>query len=243
MQFDILYRDEDVVAIQKPSGWFVHQTDLDRSASSCMPVLRDQLGQWVYPVHRLDRGTSGALLFALSSEMARELGAGFASRQVSKTYLALVRGYLPKEGQVDFAYCPPDSDDPVEAVTDFQCLGTVELPHAVGRYDTARYSLMRAMPITGRQHQIRRHCAHLRHPIVGDVRYGDRHHNQFFQTHFNIHRLLLMATRLSFEHPSTGEHVEIQAPVPSAIQRLFQQFGWGNAIGDNASHYPSSNGN
>lgn len=230
MQLDILYRDDDLVAVQKPSGWFVHKTDLDRLAKSCMPVLRDQIGQWVYPVHRLDRGTSGVVLFALHSEMARALGIAFSSRQVSKKYLALVRGYLPKEGQVDYAYCPPGRDSPVEAVTDFQCLGTVELPQAVGRYDTARYSLMRAMPTTGRQHQIRRHCAHLHHPIVGDVRYGDRHHNHFFQTHFKLNRLLLMATHLNFDHPNTGAHVEIQASIPSAIEQLFQQFGWKNAI-------------
>jgi tRNA pseudouridine65 synthase len=230
LALEILFRDDDLVAIQKPSGWFVHKTDLDRLAKCCMPVLRDQIGQWVYPVHRLDRGTSGVVLFALSSEMAREMGVVFASRQMRKTYLALVRGYLLKEGQIDYTYCPADSKSPVDAVTDFKCLSTVELPHAVGRYDTARYSLMQAMPKTGRQHQIRRHCAHIHHPIVGDVRYGDRHHNHFFQMQFNLHRLLLMATHLCFDHPNTGECVEIQAPIPSAIHRLFQQFGWDTAL-------------
>ena len=230
MVLDILYRDDDLVAIQKPSGWFVHQTDLDRYAKACMPVLRDQLGQWVYPVHRLDRGTSGVVLFALSSDVARELGRAFTSREISKTYLALVRGYLTEGGHVDHAYCPPDRETPVDALTDFQCLGTVELPHAVGRYDTARYSLMKAMPITGRQHQIRRHCAHLRHPVIGDVRYGDRHHNQFFRKQFNLQRLLLMAVSLDFDHPTSGKRIEIHAPIPSAIQKIFQQFGWGEVL-------------
>jgi len=226
MALDILYHDDDLVAIQKPSGWFVHQTDLDRYAKACMPVLRDQIGQWVYPVHRLDRGTSGVVLFALSSDIARELGVAFSSRTVKKRYLALVRGYLPQEGHIDHAYRLPDSDKLVDAVTDFQCLGTVELPHAVGRYDTARYSLMQAMPLTGRQHQIRRHCAHLRHPIIGDVRYGDRHHNQFFRSHFSLDRLLLMAVELGFDHPATGKRVGINSPIPAPIHRLFQQFGW-----------------
>ena len=226
MKLDILYRDDDLVAIQKPCGWFVHQTQLDRSAMCCMPVLRNQLGQWVYPVHRLDRGTSGVVLFALRAEIARTLGAAFSARQIKKEYLSVVRGYLPDKGRIHHAYCPPNAPEPVDAVTDFHCEGTVELPYPVGRYETARYSLMRAMPVTGRQHQIRRHCAHLHHPIIGDTRYGDRHHNRFFQSHFEIDRLLLMAIRIGFAHPKSGTWTEISAPIPGPIQRLCQQFGW-----------------
>jgi tRNA pseudouridine65 synthase len=157
MTLDILYQDDDVVAINKPSGVFVHPTDLDRNALSCMPLLRDQLGQWVYPVHRLDRGTSGVLLFALSSEVAHDMMVQFDGRDVQKEYLAVVRGFLPESGVIDHAYCPPDMSEPVDAVTEFVCEATAELPFAVGRYQTARYSLMKAMPKTGRQHQIRRH--------------------------------------------------------------------------------------
>ena len=232
MKLDILYRDDDLVAIQKPCGWFVHQTHLDRSAMCCMPVLRNQLEQWVYPVHRLDRGTSGVVLFALHPESARTLGAAFSARQVKKEYLAVVRGYLPDKGRIHHAYCPPNASEPVDAITDFHCKGTVELPYPVGRYETARYSLMRAMPVTGRQHQIRRHCAHLSHPIIGDVRYGDRHHNRFFQSHFEINRLLLMATRIGFAHPKSEKWTEISAPIPSPIQRLCQQFGWESDLED-----------
>ncbi len=226
MKLDILYRDDDLVAIQKPSGWFVHKTHRSGSAMCCMPVLRNQLGQWVYPVHRLDRGTSGVVLFALRSEIARALGAAFSARQIKKEYLALVRGYLPDKGRIHHAYCPPDATTPVDAVTGFQCEGTVELPYPVGRYATARYALMRAMPFTGRQHQIRRHCKHIRHPIIGDARYGDRHHNRFFQSHFKIDRLLLMAARIGFAHPNSTAWIEIFAPIPGAIQRVFHQFGW-----------------
>ncbi|MXZ08702.1 MAG: hypothetical protein F4Y79_04585 [Gemmatimonadetes bacterium] len=232
MKLDILYRDDDLVAIQKPCGWFVHQTHLDRLAMCCMPVLRNQLGQWVYPVHRLDRGTSGVVLFALHPEIARTLGAAFSARQIKKEYLSVVRGYLPDKGRIHHAYRPPNTSSPVEAITDFHCEGTVELPYPVGRYETARYSLMRAMPVTGRQHQIRRHCAHLRHPIIGDVRYGDRHHNQFFQSHFEISRLLLMATCIGFAHPTSGTWTEISAPIPGPIQRLCQQFGWESDLED-----------
>lgn len=226
MTLDILYQDDDLVAIHKPSGVFVHPTDLDRTAWSCMPILRDQLGQWVYPVHRLDRGTSGVVLFALSSEMANEMMVQFEGREVQKAYLALVRGYLAESGMIDHAYVPPDGTDRVEALTKFECLGQVELPFAVGRYQTARYSLMKASPLTGRQHQIRKHCAHINHPIVGDHNYGDGKHNRFFKKQFDVARLMLMATHLSFLQPRTSERVTVFAPIPSRIQMLFEQFGW-----------------
>ena len=226
MTLDILYKDDYVVAINKPSGVFVHPTDLDRNALSCMPILRDQLGQWVYPVHRLDRGTSGVLLFALSSEIAHEIMLQFDGRDVHKEYLAVVRGFLPESGIIDHAYCPPGMAEPVDAVTEFICEATIELAFAVGRYQTARYSLMKAMPKTGRQHQIRRHGAHLNHPVVGDHNYGDGKHNRFFKDHFGISRLLLMATRLSFCHPQIGERITIDAPIVTRIQMLFEQFGW-----------------
>lgn len=226
MTLDILYQDDHLVAINKPSGVFVHPTDLDRNAWSCMPVLRDQLGQWVYPVHRLDRGTSGVLLFALSSEIAHDIMVQFEERRIEKQYLALVRGHLPESGVIDHAYCPPDATEPVDAITEFVCEATVELPFAVGPYQTARYALMKASPKTGRQHQIRRHCAHISHPIVGDHYYGDGKHNRFFKDQFGISRLLLMATQLSFCHPIHGNKVTIDAPISGRIQMLFEQLGW-----------------
>jgi tRNA pseudouridine65 synthase len=226
MTLDILYQDDHLIAIHKPSGMFVHPTDLDRNALSCMPLLRDQLGQWVYPAHRLDRGTSGVVLFALSSEVANEIMVQFEKREVKKEYLALVRGYLQESGVIDHAYCPPDVSEPVDAVTEFSCEATVELPFAVGPYQTARYSLMKAMPKTGRQHQIRRHCAHLRHPVVGDHSYGDGKHNRFFKSQFGIARLLLMATQISFRHPKSGDEVTVVAPIPTRIELLFEQLGW-----------------
>lgn len=227
---DILYGDDCLIAVNKPDGMFVHPTDLDRSVPDCMSLLRDQIGQRVYPVHRLDRGTSGVLLFALSLEMLRVLNAAFEARQVEKEYLTLVRGYVPDAGRISHAYCPPNAATPVDAVTDYARLATVELPFAVGRYNTVRYSLMRAMPLTGRQHQIRRHCAHLRHPVIGDHTYGDLKQNRFFAAQFGLARLMLLATRLRFPHPQSGQFMEVNAPVPDAIEQLFFQWGWDNAL-------------
>lgn len=230
MPLEILYRDECLIAVNKPEGVFVHPTNLDRTAPDCMSLLRDQIGQWVYPVHRLDRGTSGVLVFALSSEMARTLNAAFENRHVEKEYLALVRGYLPDGGRIDYAYRPPDAAAPVEAITDYVRLTTVELPFALGRYNTVRYALMQAMPLTGRQHQIRRHCAHLRHPVIGDHTYGDLNQNRFFAAQFGLARLMLLATGLRFPHPQNGQSMEVYAPVPDAIEQLFVHWGWDNAL-------------
>ena len=226
MELDILYRDACVVVVNKPSGLFVHPTHLDRSAPSCLPVLRDQIGQWVYPVHRLDRGTSGVLLFALNPDTLRMLNEAFESRLVDKEYLALVRGYLPESGRIDYAYCPPNASDPVDAITDYTRLAIVELPYPVGRYETVRYSLMQARPLTGRQHQIRRHCAHLRHPVIGDHYYGDLKQNRFLTQTFGVDRLMLMATKLCFPHPQSGEKMVVHAPIPPNISALFVEFGW-----------------
>ena len=228
---DLLYRDDHYIAINKPNGVFVHRTALGPGEASCMPVLRNQIGQWVYPVHRLDRGTSGALVFALSSEAARELARLFEQRQVKKTYLAVVRGYVPEQDRIDYAFETDDGSGVAQAVTAFTREAKVELPYPVGRYATARYSLVRVMPLTGRQHQIRRHFSHIRHPVVGDTRYGDRAHNRFFRDLFGLKRMLLMATEIGFCHPFTGAPVIIRAPLPGNIRYLFQRFGWDDGEG------------
>jgi len=217
----ICYQDEYLVAVHKPAGMLVHRSWLDRHETRfLMQTLRDQLGCHVYPLHRLDRPTSGLVLFALSAEVAR-LGANlFSDRQVSKRYLALVRGYVDGEGIIDYplkeeldkiADAQADQDKAAQpAVTRYRCLQQGELPFAVGRYPTSRYSLVELFPETGRKHQLRRHMAHLRHPIVGDTTHGDGRHNRFFREQFGIHRLLLTATGLSFIHPVTRQPVVVR---------------------------------
>ncbi|MCC5856278.1 MAG: tRNA pseudouridine(65) synthase TruC [Idiomarina sp.] len=230
---DILYQDEYLVAINKPSGLLVHRTALARGERFfAMQLLRDQIGCHVYPVHRLDRPTSGILIFALSSAMARRLSDGFAERAVQKTYHAVVRGYLPDEGCVDYplkeelddiADALADQDKEAQsAVTDFVTLERVELPFAVSKkHATSRFSLVELSPKTGRKHQIRRHMAHLRHPIIGDTNHGDGRQNKFFREQFDSHRLLLAATGMEFAHPVTGERVSLSCPMPEEFRRPF----------------------
>jgi tRNA pseudouridine65 synthase len=225
MTLTVLYRDDQLVAIDKPSGMLVHRMPGCADRDVVVQHLRDQLGQWVYPVHRLDRGTSGVLVFALDPAVTSSLAEEFRQRRVDKRYLALVRGWAPLAERIDAPVREPDKSIRVPAVTDLRRLSTVELPLAVGRYATARYSLVELHPETGRTHQLRLHLAHLRHPIVGDVRHGDGRHNRLFRAHYDIERLMLCATSIGFSHPATGERVRIEAPPAQALQELWTQLG------------------
>ena len=236
----ILYRDDHYVAVDKPSGIFVHPTRLGRREPNCMSRLGRQLGGPVFTIHRLDRATSGVLLFALSSEAAREMCLLFEARRIRKEYLAVVRGFAPEAGRIDHPLRKHRSKTAVNAVTDFVREGTAELPEPVGRHDSARFSLVRAVPQTGRMHQIRRHMAHISHPVLGDTRYGDGAQNRFFRARFGMRRLALAAVRLSFPHPYTREAVSIAAEPSEDFQAAFAGLGWNESLAPCAHPPPGS---
>ena len=236
---EILYRDEHLVAVNKPASLLVHRSPIDRRETRfALQILRNQLGQRVYPVHRLDKPTSGVLLFGLSSEAAHRTAEAFAGRLVSKKYLAVLRGYSAEQGTIDYPLRDePDQRaakaPPVEARTartDFRRLATIELPIPVGRYPTCRYSLVEAQPLSGRRHQLRRHFKHLFHPIIGDTTHGNGQHNRFFRRQFDCHRLLLAATELSFIHPYTDLPLTVQAPLAEDFCTLLAVLGWSDAV-------------
>lgn len=227
---EILYQDEFLVAVNKPSGLLVHRSWLDSHATEfALQKVRNQIGQYVYPVHRLDRPTSGILLFALDKESAQNMMLQFFAHTTEKRYLAVVRGCM-EDGELDYALKEKldkiadkqaqQDKPPQEAFTQYRCLQQTELPIAVRPYNSSRYSLMELIPKTGRKHQLRRHMAHLRHPIVGDTSHGDGKHNAMFREHFDCHRLLLHAAYLSFKHPQSGELIEINAPLDDFFQSL-----------------------
>jgi len=199
--FPILFEDDHFVGINKPTGILVHRTPISEDKVFVLQLLRKQLQQRLYPVHRLDRATSGVLIFAKTSEAAAALATLFREKKVQKTYLAVVRGFLEAEGRIDYPLLHENGQLRQEAITFYQKLAEVELPIPIGRYQTARYSLLKIWLETGRRHQIRRHFSHLRHPIIGDKRHGDVKHNKYFQEQFNLPRLLLHAARLEFQHP------------------------------------------
>lgn len=238
MKLDILYQDDELIAINKPAGMLVHRSWLDKHETVfAMQTLRDQIGQHVFPIHRLDRPTSGVLLFALNSEIARIMSEQFEQHQVQKSYLAVVRGYLQGKDRIDYPlkvildkiadkFSQPK--EPQEAVTDYQNLATVEMPYPTGKHQTARYSLVELHPQTGRKHQLRRHMKHLFHPIMGDTKYGDLHQNRALAEKSGVHRLMLHSRTLSFNHPTTLQKIEIIAPLDIQWLQLFTFFDWKN---------------
>jgi len=234
---EILYLDEVLVAVNKPAGMLVHRSAIDtRAEVFVLQLLRDQIGQWVYPVHRLDRPTSGVLLFALSAETAHRLAEAFARHEVEKHYLAVVRGFVDDSGCIDqplkeskdrladrFSQADPEAQP---AITRYVRLATAELPRAVGPHATARYSLVRITPSTGRKHQIRRHFSHLSHPVIGDTEHGDRFHNRFFRDVLHCSRLLLAAIELTVIHPLRRQPLTITAPLDPAFLEILRQLNW-----------------
>jgi len=229
---DILYQDEDIVAIYKPCGLLVHRSNLDRGETRfAMQMLRNQLGQRVHPLHRLDKATSGILLFALNESAASSMGKAFQENLIKKQYRAIVRGFPPEAGRIDYPLVPERGfrkkkgppKPAQEAITDFERGATVEIPFAIDRYPTARFAEVRLFPQTGRRHQLRRHLAHLRNPIIGDTRHGDGKQNRFFREHFQSERLLLAATRLEFPHPTSGQTCIVSCDPDSTYMNVIEK--------------------
>jgi tRNA pseudouridine65 synthase len=225
----VLYLDERMVVVDKPSGLLVHRSPIDRHETRfALQIVRDQLGRRVHPVHRLDKGTSGALVMALDAEAAAVLSQAFATRSITKTYVALVRGWPDASGTidrpltaVDDVRAGPQSCEPRDAHTTFRRLATYELPVRVDRYPSSRYALLELTPLTGRRHQLRRHLAGASHPIVGDSTYGKGRHNRLFAERYGVRRLLLACTRLEFASiPGRTGPLRVDAPLGGEFEAL-----------------------
>lgn len=229
---EILHHDEFVIAVNKPAGVFVHQTEWSSpDETNVVRMLRNQIGRLVTPVHRLDRATSGVLLFGLDADTTRHLAAQFSEHSIQKTYLAIVRGHTPDEVTIDRPLRPhrdgltsnsEATTSERDALTGIRTLDRTEIPHSAGKYPTSRYSLIEAFPKTGRRHQIRRHLKHISHPIVGDVSHGDHRHNHMLKELCGLNRLMLVATRLEFTHPHSVERLTIEASVGPEFESLSQ---------------------
>jgi tRNA pseudouridine65 synthase len=227
MKLHILHQDAAMVALDKPSGLAVHESEYTGPLEdTAIDSARKKFGD-VFAVHRLDAATSGVLLLARSKQAAAKLSTQFEAQSVQKKYIAVVRGWAPQEGVIDQAL--PDANGVSKpARTSFRCLGRCALPVPMGRYPQARYSLIEATPETGRMHQIRRHFKFLSHPLVGDVRYGKGEHNRLFRDKFGLNRLILHAWKINFDHPQSGERVELMAPIDPELKSVFAQLGWNN---------------
>jgi tRNA pseudouridine65 synthase len=230
----IIYQDEDIVVVHKPSGLLVHRSDIDKHETAFLiQQLRDQIGQQVFPVHRLDKPTSGIMILALNKDSARGLSNSFAMRKTKKEYTALVRGYTQTQF-IDYALKEmydkmtdskaSKNKDAQDAFTHMQVLATTEINKPAGRYNSARYSMVKLLPETGRKHQLRRHMSHIHHPIIGDTTHGDGKQNQFARTHLNLHRLALVATKLSIVHPTSLQEMTFTTNIDDDLTTAFSIF-------------------
>ena len=214
----IVHRDARCAVVDKPSGLATHR-GWDGGDDALLQRVRDAVGRYVYPIHRLDRGASGLVVFALDGDAARALS--LAWPEADKRYLAITRGHPPEHVVIDHPV-PNASNERVPAITE------------LWRKETfGRYALIEARPRTGRLHQIRRHCKHIACPLIGDVRYGKGEHNRMFRERFGLHRLALHALELAFAHPAAHleAHLEdngpvrIVAPVPEDLAGPLRAMG------------------
>jgi tRNA pseudouridine65 synthase len=238
---EVLYCDDDVVAVHKPAGLMVHRSELDRRETRfAVQLLRAQLGRHVFPAHRLDRGTSGVLLFAFDARTAARLGEAFESRAVEKRYLAVVRGWPEAAGSIDHPLRRLEDGKDVggddaprqDARTDYRRLACAELPIPSKNNDTTRVALVELLPRTGRQHQIRRHLKHISHPVLGDATHGKGPLNRAFAALFGgAGRLLLACTDLRLAHPADGRPLRLHAPLEPGFATVCAKLGWDTAGG------------
>ena len=222
----VLYADDAIVVVDKPAGLAVHRSGLiGRDDAYLVDLVRESTGRTLYLAHRLDRATSGVVLLGASKDIVAMLGAQFMARTVVKRYLAIVRGFLDHEGAIDHPLDAPGKPEAKAALTRYRTLGRIELPIPLSRYDSVRYSLLEVEPETGRYQQIRRHFRHVSHHLVGDTTHGRGEHNRLFRAQFGVHRLLLHAESLAFDHPHGGARTTIHAPLDAAFRRAVALFG------------------
>ena len=216
---EILFEDEDFVAINKPHGLLVHKSSIAADTSEfALQILRDQIGKKVYPAHRLDRKTAGVLLFSLNKEMDSAIQTAFSQNLIKKEYLAVLRGHTDPEGTIDYPL-KKENGTIQEALTHYQTLAITEIDLPFGKFPTSRYSLVLAKPETGRMHQLRRHFAHIFHPIIGDRPHGCNKQNKLWKDTFQHDTMLLHAKSLAFSHPKTQENILIQAQIQPEFER------------------------
>lgn len=219
---EIVYQDEYLIAINKPHGLLVHRSKIANDATEfALQMLRDQVGKHVSPVHRLDRKTGGLLVFAFDKETEIAMHKQFQNGEVEKKYWAVLRGYAPQAMDIDYALAK-ENGTMQDAFTSFITLQHTEIDVPLGKHATSRYSFVEATPKTGRMHQLRKHFAHIFHPIIGDRKHGCNKQNRFFKEHFEMNTMLLHASRLSFIHPVTKVEITLNAELQPDFQRAME---------------------
>lgn len=225
---EIVHEDDHIVVINKPPNILTHLTKISEDTISVLDILNRQLTRKMFPIHRLDRATTGILIFAKDAITAEKINEPFRLKKVKKTYHAIVRGYMEKTGFIDEPLFSETKGVYQEAVSEWQSLEASEMLWEVSRYPTSRYSLIALFPQTGRHHQLRKHMAKLRHPIIGDRRHGDVKHNNFWRDKFGTNRLWLHASKI--EIPFDGDTLKFEAGLPEDFQQIITALGLNKTI-------------
>lgn len=229
MIVEVCFEDDYLVAVSKPNNLLVHHSFMARNVgeeSTLVELAQKQMGMSLFPIHRLDRKTSGLLLFAKQKEQVSKFQTLFQLNKIQKTYHAVVRGFSPSEGVIESPVKGRDANVYKDALTAYRKLGEVSLDVPVKPYSTSRYSLLELTPKTGRLHQLRIHMNKIAHPIIGDPKYGDRFHNRMFQEEMGFSKMFLHASSIKFVHPFTQEDIKIKAKFPSDWLSVFEKFNW-----------------
>ena len=224
----IIYEDDSIVVVNKPNNILVYASYFARNIKDddLVTLLKEQTERELYPIHRLDRKTSGILLLAKEKEFVKDYQQQFENNLVQKQYYAVVRGHCPSNGIIDTPTKNAETGKYKEALTEYETLETIELDIPVHPYEKSRYSLVKFTPKTGRMHQLRIHANKISHPIVGDYQYGDRFHNRMFENEFNWNNMFLHAGELSIKQPNNGEQLLFKSSFPDDWDQLFKNFNW-----------------
>lgn len=227
-KIEIVFEDDVLIAVNKPNNFLIHQSHYARNITeiTLLQKLENQLGYTVYPLHRLDRKTSGIILLLKDKSRVAEFQKLFSNKLIAKTYYAIVRGFSPASGEINSPVKEDDSGIYKDALTRFETLAQIELPIPVNLHNTSRYSLLKLTPKTGRMHQLRKHMNKINHPIIGDPKYGDRFHNRMFEKEFGSTYLLLHAYQIEFTHPVSGQKMKLIAGFTDTWKMFFTRFSW-----------------
>lgn len=233
MKLEVIFEDEYFICVSKPNNVLVHHAYHSRNVAdeeSLLQLIKNETDLKVYPIHRLDRKTSGVILLAKQKEFVSKFQELFTNNKIQKIYFGVVRGFSPDTKTIDSPVKGRDANVHKEALTYLKTINNITLNIPVKPYDSSRYSLIELLPQTGRMHQLRVHTNKISHPLIGDPKYGDKNHNIMFEDNFGFKNLFLHAGKLEFSHPFTSEKMILKATFPKDWIALFKEFSWQNPL-------------
>ncbi|MDX6745934.1 pseudouridine synthase [Polaribacter sp. PL03] len=233
MSMQVVFEDEYLLCVSKPNNMLVHHAHHSRNVAdetSLLQLIQEEKGIKAYPIHRLDRKTSGIILLAKDTSYVSKFQELFTNNEIEKTYYGVVRGFSPEAKTIDSPVKGRDANVHKEALTYLKTLAQVTLDVPVKPYDSSRYSLVEMKPKTGRMHQLRVHTNKISHPLIGDAKYGDKNHDVMFDENFGWKNMFLHAGKLEFKHPFSEEELVLKANFPEDWISLFKEFSWKNPL-------------